>query len=146
MSDEEAIFGGSIEDFDHYDWEEPLGEARSLSCKYFLTPYSKKAQSLAEAGDPRGERLFRFLAVICSFSDRYDDLATPYHPFRVDPDGSRSAIPDELTEPDLDVIEALVAKAADPALRSRLADLLWVCRKDHTAARAASSTDRRKFV
>jgi len=54
-------------------------------------------------------------------------------------EGKRTAVPDDLTDADLDAITILRTKTSSPLLRARLCDLLWLPRHDHLAAEQASA-------
>ncbi len=52
-------------------------------------------------------------------------------------DGRRSAIPEDLNPADLDALSGVLAEIQDAEFRARVADVLWVCRKDYKAAQTA---------
>lgn len=52
-------------------------------------------------------------------------------------EGRRSAIPEDLTSADLDALNGVLAEIKDAEFRARVADVLWVCRKDYKAAQTA---------
>ncbi|RYD82289.1 MAG: DUF4209 domain-containing protein [Verrucomicrobiaceae bacterium] len=52
-------------------------------------------------------------------------------------DGTRSLNPDDLSEEDLNAFESFVHEIEDPEFRARVADVLWIRRKDFKAAKLA---------
>lgn len=52
-------------------------------------------------------------------------------------DGRRSPIPEDLIAVDLDALSGVLADIKDAEFRARVADVLWVCRKDYKAAQTA---------
>ena len=120
------------------DIEGPIHSAESPSCDYYQTDYYSAATSAEKESNGDIANLYRSLGIVCSFFPNYQDVAEPYRPFAI-MNGKRSAIPDDLSEPDLETIALLLAKAKDPALRARLGDVLWVRKRNHKAAQQAVS-------
>src|SRR2546426_2455948 len=118
------------------DIEAPIHSAESPSCEYYQHDYYSAAAAAEKESNGDIAKLYRSLGSVCSFSPNYQDVAEPYRPFAI-MNGKRSAIPEDLSEADLDTIALLLAKAKDPALRSRLGDVLWVRKRDHKAAKQA---------
>lgn len=116
------------------DFELPLRDANEPHCHSFEDVYLR---AVKDEPDPHVGDLFRSLKVICSFHPQYFNRAQPYGPAYRSGD-RRSTIPDDLTAADLDVIETLLPLAKMPALRARLADVIWLRRKDrHEIGRGA---------
>jgi len=103
-------------------------------CITYFDDYNKAARDAESASQHDVAKLYQSLAVICSFSPKYEDFAEPYGPFVI-MFGRPAVIPDDLTDDDITTVEKLFSKAKDPALRARLGDILWVLKKDHKAAR-----------
>lgn len=67
---------------------------------------------------------------------KLDNPDNPFGPMAVTANG-RTAIVDDFTEADLDMMDNLLDDIDDPELRARVADILWTARRDHTAAETA---------
>jgi len=116
------------------DFEEPLREVEQRSCLYFDDAYFREA---AKTADPDVADLYRSLGIICSFFPQYWNRAQPYRAAWMGPEG-RSNIPDDLSTADIDILDALLPRSKEVALRARLADILWLRKKDrHDIARGA---------
>ena len=68
-------------------------------------------------------KLTKLLSTICSYSVHADDWNSPYGPFLV-MDGRRTAIPSDLADEDLEILDAIVDLVPEPILRSRIFDIL----------------------
>src|SRR5437016_3866052 len=101
------------------DIEAPIASAESPSCDYYQSDYHSAATAAEKESNENIAKLYRSLGIVCSFFPNYQDVAEPYRPFVI-MNGKRSAIPDDLSETDLETVALLLAKAKDPALRARL--------------------------
>lgn len=127
-------FGVTTDDIRAYDWQAGVAAVQSRDCQTYCDELAKQAKSLKEAGDDRGNRVFRLLATVVSYCPNYDSNETPYRPWAIWPDGSHSPSPEELTPPDLDTLAGILAEIRDAEFRARVGDVLWVSRKDYKAA------------
>jgi hypothetical protein len=116
-----------------FDFEAALGVSPIPSCGSYASIYAKKA---SEESDVTRQALLQSLGFICSFHPNYEVSAEPYTPLYQSSNGSRSLIPGDLTEDDLNVVADLYDKSNNPALRARLGDVLWIRKRNHKAARA----------
>lgn len=131
-----AGFGITADDVRDFDWRSVLEAAQAPECQYYNTVLAKKEAELGAAGDNKGQRVFRFLAVVSSFWPNYDSIEEPYKPMATIED-RRTAIPADLTPSDLDVLAHLLGEIDDAEFRARVADVLWLRRKDYKAAQFA---------
>src|SRR6266850_4402358 len=129
-------FGVTADDICGYDWQAVVAGAKPRECRAYAEDLAKKANSLKEAGDDKGHRVFRLLGAVASFWPNYDSGEAPYRPMMV-MEGKRSAIPKDLKPPDLDALAAILAEIRVPEFRARVGDVLWVCHKDYKAAQVA---------
>lgn len=67
---------------------------------------------------------------------RAESVTEPFGPLFVMPD-SRSAITDDFTDNQLDVLGEIVTDIPDPELKSRIADVLWIRKRDYKVAQLA---------
>lgn len=130
-------FGVSADDIRAYDWQAVLAGASSRECQAYCDALSKQAASRKQAGDDRGNRVFRLLSAVASYWPNYDSNETPYRPWMI-MDGKRSAIPEDLSPADLDTLTGILAVIHDPEFRARVGDVLWICPpKNYKAAQVA---------
>lgn len=137
MSTPSPGFGITAEDIRAYDWQAVVAGNQSRDCRSYCDELAKHANSLKEAGDDRGSRVFRLLYAVASYIPNYDDQASPYQPWR-SLGGKRSAIPEDLTKSDLDALAGILGEIRDAEFRARVADILWICPpKNYKAAQIA---------
>ena len=140
MSNEEkSRFNVDADDLRKYPWQDLLSAHPDKDCQTFYKVFGRAANEHRDAGDYLGERVYSLLDVVASFFPNFGSLTSPYGPRRRNPDGSRSLIPDDLTDRDLDALQAIVHEIEDPEYCARVADVLWVTRKDFKAAKVAIS-------
>ncbi|WP_319519622.1 DUF4209 domain-containing protein [uncultured Martelella sp.] len=75
-------------------------------------------------GDERAQRACRLLFILCSFHLRIDDPASAWGPRWQEP-SARSYIASDLRGEQNDVMATIAADIAHPALRARMADVVW---------------------
>lgn len=131
-----AGFGVTADDIRACDWQAVLQTASRRECDSYSEVLSSKAKSLQETKDDRGQRVFRFLGAVASFWPNFHSDEAPFRPMAVW-DGRRSPIPEDLIAVDLDALSGVLADIKDAEFRARVADVLWVCRKDYKAAQTA---------
>lgn len=136
-ADAESRFNLSADEIRSYPWQELLNAQPTKECDSYDGVFLKAAKERGDAGDPLGERIYSFLYVIASFHPTYDNRMAPYRSMRIDPDGTRSLNPSDLTKTDLDALSGIVQEIQDPEFRARVADVLWGCRKDYKMAQLA---------
>lgn len=94
------------------------------------------ARASREADELPMEALYAVLGGICSYCYKGEDALEPYGPMMV-MSGNRTAIPDDLRDSDLDALKEMLPRIPSPAVRARSADVLWIRRRDHEAAKVA---------
>ncbi len=60
-------FGVSADDIRAYDWQAVLAGAASRECQAYCDALGKQAASRKQAGDDRGNRVFRLLSAVASY-------------------------------------------------------------------------------
>jgi hypothetical protein len=117
-------------------WRERVAELEDLPRYKMSDALLEKARESRGAGESAMEALYIVLGGICSYHYDGADPLEPYGPFIILTTG-RSAMPSDLRGSDLDALAVMVSAIAVASLRARVADVLWIRRRDHTAARAA---------
>jgi hypothetical protein len=131
-------FGVKADDIRAYSWQAELANGPRKECYAYHEILTSKARGLSDSGDTRGTGVFRLLAAVADFFPNYEDPDRPYRPARICyQTGNRSLVPEDLTSPDLDALSSILDEIKDPEFRARVADVLWVSRKDYKAAQKA---------
>ena len=120
------------------DFDAPLHGLRSGDLHRGWSAYNDAAKQAADVGNTTIEMLYRSLGIVCSYAQNFDSTTVPFNAV-LQWEGKRSAIPDDLTSADLDLLSSLRAKTQSPPLRARIGDLLWIRRRDHVAAKEAAA-------
>jgi hypothetical protein len=76
------------------------------------------------------------LAQVFGFHFKADNAAEPFSPMVV-MDGKRSMVPADLTNEQLDELSSTLETITDPEFQARIADVIWLRRRDPYAARVA---------
>lgn len=125
-----------IEHFQAISWKDQIVEADEKTVGKYQSIFFSKASELEDDNDLKGSRAYRFLGDLCSMYLKLDNPDNPFGPMAVTANG-RTAIVDDFSEADLDVMDDFLDDIGDPELRARVADILWTARRDHTAAETA---------
>lgn len=112
-------------DFHSCGWQVVLAAATQGGYPSMSQAFSATARQAAEDGHGAREKVFRLLADTCSMMLSPRSINEPFKPYMVI-EGKRSAIPDDLTEIDVQLFAQIVESVDDPWLRARLADLVWL--------------------
>ena len=136
-SEQTSRFNVSTEDISKYPWSQLLDGHPIKECWSYYQVFGKAATECRDAGDELGERVYSFLNVVASFHATPDSRTSPYHSMWQKSDGTRSLNPDDLSEEDLNALQSIVQEIEDPEFRARVADVLWIRRKDYKAAKLA---------
>lgn len=135
--DHKERFGVSADDLRRYDWQERIAKVERPERHHHLTVFGAGAKGCREAGDDLGHRVFSLLHAVASFHLNQDSRGNPYGPMWSNSDGSRSICAEDLSDANLEALSGIVAEIQDPEFRSRVADVLWVTKKDFKAAKLA---------
>jgi hypothetical protein len=133
----ESRFKVSADEIRRYGWQRVLESCRDKECHNFYEALAAEAKRLQDAGDDLGHRVHALLYVIASFHPNYDMKTNPYGSMWSGLDGKRSLNTEDLTEEDLVALAEIVNEIEDPEYRARVADVLWVTKKNYKAAQLA---------
>lgn len=111
--------------------------------------YSSVKQSLqnlakekADAGIEEQAKILELLGRAASMMLTPNSLNQPFSPYFQDfQAGRRSAIPEDFSIDDLAFFEIILDYIAEPWMKARLADLLWLCKKQKSPAHARIAID-----
>ncbi len=123
----------TIEDFRSVSWEEIISECEEKECEWYSDEFYAKAR---DAGDEKTEEVFSLLGAICSFHFKPDDKNEPFGPMMLITTG-RSAIPDDISDGHIQILHELLPDVKDPEMRARIADVIWLRKRDYKTAELA---------
>lgn len=126
----------TLEDFRNIQLRKILEQSKKKDCSDYNSLFITKAKDAENTGDEKAHLVYRILADISSMSLRSDNYKEPFGPMIV-MDGGRSAIVDDFSESQLAILRKLVEEIDDPELRARIADVLWIRKRDHKMAETA---------
>jgi len=136
MPEERKRFNLTAEDLAKYSWQEVIADELRKECDAFWSAFNRALSKAKEESDDLGARVYSFMAAIASFHPQYDSRPNTYAPMWSS-GGKRSLVPEDLESEDLDLLESILSDIRDPEFRARVADVLWVSRKDYQAATIA---------
>ena len=104
----------------------------------FHSAFINKMREEEAGGDVELAQALKLLAGVFSMSLQFVDGDAPFGPLMQDfQRGMRSMIPSDLTDQELDQLGRLLGTLDHPTWVARIADVLWVRRKNHLNARKA---------
>src|SRR6266542_5584398 len=118
---------------DQIAWQEVVAGCSEKECSAYEQAFYEKAREAQTAGNTEAEALFALRGMICSFHLKLDEPDEPIVPALVFQTG-RSPSPEDLSDAHLDLLQQLAPEVADPELRARVADVIWVCRRNFQMA------------
>jgi hypothetical protein len=126
----------SKDDFDKFDWQKIVEVSDKKECHNYSTAYFKKANEFEKNNDLTGQEIFTLLGAITSMMLKPESFSEPFGPVAVF-QGSRSAIVEDFNDNHLEVLNETINDIHDPELKARIADVLWIRKKDYKVAQIA---------
>ena len=121
-------------DFEKYRANEVLARTDGHYGAFsYLSICGDEAKRHEDAGDETGAALFRLFACLTSPYLDFANLKDPLKPLS-EWDGGRSPIPDDFSDEQLIFIAEIAQDVLDPNMRARIADVLWLRKRDHSFA------------
>ncbi len=108
------------------------------TCESFFVPFGKRGEDLEDEGNVELGSAFRLLGTIASLRLNPDNADRPFEAFLAQ-ETSRTPILDDLTDSQLQIVSEVAAEIVDAELRARLADVVWIRRRDYQLAQLAVS-------
>ena len=126
----------SLEDFKKSNWQEIIDLSEKKECHYYSSAFLKKARESEEKNDEMNKEIFTILGRITSMMLKSESYTEPYHPVAVFHD-KRSAIIDDFSDEVIDILSGLLPDIKDPEMKARIADIVWLRKRDYKAAQEA---------
>lgn len=115
----------TIKDFTDSGWKKILSQAPRQGYQSMYQTFSAAARAAIEKGNNEQGKALWLLADACSMTLKPSSQNEPFMPFFI-MNERRSAIPEDLSEADIEFFAEVVDAIDDIWLQARLADLLWL--------------------
>jgi hypothetical protein len=125
-----------LDNFRACEWKESIAAAPNKDCVSYSECFRQKVSEAKVAGNETARRVFQLLECVCSFGFEPREFNDPFPPM-VKIGASRTATPDDIADSDIELLRDLAPELKDPELRARLADLVWLRKRDHHCAELA---------
>ena len=116
-----------LSDFTKYQWAEILAQTNPKKCQNYSEAFRAKAEEYQSHGDSLAQEIFTFLSKITCLSMALTGLNNTSF--------MEKMISERLSDYDLAILRELITTVNDPEMRARIADILWVCKRDTDRAR-----------
>lgn len=127
MSQFKAVPLLNAEDFERYQWTEILDKVNPKQCWNYYDKFQAKAKAYQLSGDTLGQEIFKFLSEITSvFMEPFGLNSTSTLEETILPETMLGVLSDD----QLALLRELVVRVIDPEMRARIADILWICKRD----------------
>jgi len=113
-----------------------IDKCGSKQCVYYFSNFYDKAKEMRDLGDLKAWKIYKLLGDVSSFVLNLEEAYQPFPPYCILRE-SRSAILDDLTDKDIDLLEQMASLVSDVDLRARICDVLWVKERNHQRGRQA---------
>ena len=123
----------SAEDLAAIDLDSALAKVARADDHSLESALRKAGEAAEAAGDTAAERAYRLLGIICTFHLRTEDPAQPWAPRWEGPDG-RTYTASDIRGEQTAILAAFVGGIEHPALRARVADVVWYNDRSQVAA------------
>jgi len=114
------------DDFINSHWLDVINSSERKDCPAYNMVFWKKAQEAKEAGNVREQAVFELLAAVTGAA--------------INPESTEESFAEifqNLTDEHLDFLAEIAPEISDPELQARVADILWVRRRDYRMAQLA---------
>lgn len=135
----------SKEAFERCGWQAALDTVNREDYSSMWSALSSAArEAIEEQRLPEG-RVLWLLADACSIMLKPSSLNEPFAPFTV-MNGKRSALPEDLTQEDIDFLSSIYKDINDSKLQARISDLIWLVKKPKDPQAALTAIDAYRQV
>jgi hypothetical protein len=114
------------DDFINSGWQDVINSSERKECLAYILAFWKKAQEAKEAGNVREQAVFEILAAVTGAAIKPESNEEFF-----------AEIFQNLTDEHLDFLAEIASDISDPELQARVADILWVRRRDYQMAQLA---------
>lgn len=116
----------SKDDFTNSRWQDVVNSSERKECLTYSSAFWKQAQEAKEAGNVRKQAIFEILSFVTGAAIK-PDLTEEFF----------AKVFQNLAEEHLDFLTEIASDLSDPELQARVADILWVRRRNYRMAQLA---------
>jgi Domain of unknown function (DUF4209) len=116
----------SKDDFISSHWQDVIESSERKACPDYRNAFQKKAQEAKLAGNIREQAVFEILAHVVYYDDIKSESTEQFFIETLN-----------LTDEHLGFLTEIAAEVSDPELQARIADILWVRRRNYQMAQLA---------
>jgi hypothetical protein len=124
------------DDFEAVNWQEITAQAPAKQCYVYASLFAARVKEAEVAGDEKQQEIFTILVAATEPRLQVSRADMPYAPQWISREG-RSFVPDDIPGAHLSVLRELAPSIADPEMRARISDILWIRKRDHQMAMLA---------
>lgn len=114
------------DDFINSRWQDVVNSSERKDCLTYSNAFCKKAEEAREAGNVREQAVFGILGFITGVAIKSESNEEFF-----------AEVFQNLTDEHLDFLAEIAPEISDPELQARVADILWVRRRDYQMAQQA---------
>ncbi|MBD1808625.1 DUF4209 domain-containing protein [Microcoleus sp. FACHB-SPT15] len=114
------------DDFIHSRWQDVVNRSERKECFAYSSGFWKKVEEAKEAGNGKEQAVFEILAAVTGAAIKPESNEEFF-----------AKIFQNLTDEHLDFLAGIAPEISDPELQARVADILWVRRRDYRMAQLA---------
>lgn len=126
----------SKEDFGKTNWQEIVEQCQEKNYQVYSRRFLDEAKKAESSGDIKTQEVFVLLGAITSLMLRSESVDEPFCPLFVF-QNTRSAIIDDFTNNQLDILRQVAPEILDPELKARVTDVIWTRNRDYRMAQLA---------
>ena len=133
------------QDFTDCGWEEVLNNTERDGYMSMWQAFHAAAKRATADGQQSHAKVLWLLGDVCSMMLSPKSINEPFKPAIV-MRGQRSAIPEDLSDPDIAFLSGIVNTIDDPWLKARLADLIWLRKRPRDIRFALMAIDSYRSI
>jgi tetratricopeptide (TPR) repeat protein len=135
----------TIQDFRASGWKVAVMAAERPGYSEIWQSLSKAAREAIGKDESPKAKVLWLLADSCSMMLKPKSLNEPFTPFAVF-DGKRSPLPEDFSEDDLSFLAEVTHELDNEWVRSRVADVVWLCKKPRIIPHAIAAIDAYRAI
>lgn len=120
-------------------WKDSVAGCKEKECRAYTWQFSAKRREAESSGDTTAQQIFGILEDITSMFLKRDFPEEPFGPMIESPEG-RTAILNDFDESRLKLLADVVEDIDDPELKARIADVLFLRKRDFRMGERAVSS------
>ena len=130
----------TLDDFRNSGWRAAVSESRRTGHFAFSDGLAKAAQEAMDHGKAANAKVLWLLSDSCSMMLKPKSVNEPFAPLAVF-DGKRSALSDDFSQDDISLLADIASELDDDWVKSRIADIVWLCKKPKSVSHAHMAID-----